>query len=61
MLMSCGGDEYQAPDYKKYKAEKFEKNKQKVRLILIGIDQTSLKADDKKKLIAEIKSLVANF
>ena len=61
MFIPWGGDEYKAPDYKKYKAEKFEKNKQKVLMILKGIDQTSLKGDDKKKLIAEIKALVANF
>jgi hypothetical protein len=59
--MPWGGDEYKAPNYKKYKAEKFEKNKQKVLMILNGIDQTSLKSDDKKKLIAEIKALVLNF
>ena len=61
MIMPWGGDEYKAPNYKKYKAEKFEKNKQKVLMILNGIDQTSLKSDDKKKLIAEIKALVLNF
>lgn len=59
--MPWGGDEYKAPDYKKYKAEKFEKNKQKVLMLLRGIGETSLKGDDKKKLLDEIKKLVANF
>jgi len=53
--------EYKLPDYKRYKAEKFEKNKQKVRLILSGIKDTSLKDADKKLLINEIKDIVANF
>jgi hypothetical protein len=49
------------PDYKKYKAEKFEKNKQKVLMLLKGINQTSLKEPDKVKLIAEIKKIVVEF
>lgn len=61
MMIPWGGDEQKAPSYRKYKAEKFEKNKQKILMLLSGIEQTSLKADDKKKLIAEIKAIVANY
>lgn len=49
------------PSYKSYRAEKFNKTKEKVRLILSGIDQLSLREDDKKILIKEIKLLVANY
>lgn len=48
-------------EYKSYKAEKFEKTKQRVLNILNGVDQLSLKPADKKKLIEEIKKIVANF
>ncbi len=61
MMIPWSGVECKAPNYKKYKSEKFEKNKQKVLMILKGINQTSLNEADKNKLIAEIKSLVANF
>lgn len=61
MIIPWGDDKYVAPDYKKYKAEKFEKTKQKILMILKGIDQTSLKENDKKKLIDDIKAIVANL
>jgi len=61
MMMPFTGDEYKAPSYKKYKSDKFEKNKQKVLMILSGIKQTSLKDADKKQLIEQIKKLVANY
>lgn len=50
-----------APDYKKYKAEKYEKTKQKVRMLLRGIDDTSLKDKDKAQLLKQIKVIVADF
>lgn len=59
--MDYFGPQYKAPDYKKYKAEKFEKNKQKVLMLLNGIKQTSLKEHDKEKLISEIKKIVNNY
>jgi hypothetical protein len=61
--MLCTGSEYDSKpiDYKKYRAEKFEKTKQKINMILRGINSLSLKSEDKAKLIAEVKKIVADF
>lgn len=60
MLYSCY-DEGPTVSYKTYKAEKFEKTKNKIRALLSGIRDTSLKHEDKTKLIAEVKKIVADF
>jgi len=57
--MYAGG--YQAPPYEPYKKQKFHKTKERVRLILKGIEQTSLRPEDKKKLLKEIKKMVAKY
>jgi hypothetical protein len=61
MTIPCHYERNNPPSYKEYKAEKFEKTKTKVEQILKGIDQLSLKEEDKKKLIKQIKILVENF
>lgn len=47
--------------YKQYKTNAFEKRKTKIRSILSGVSDTSLKPEDKANLIAQIKEIVAKF
>lgn len=47
--------------YKSYKSEKFNKTKNRISQLLKGIDDLSLKKDDKDKLILEIKKIVNDF
>jgi len=47
--------------YSTAKKIQFNKTKERVRLILESIRQTSLKAEDKTKLLNEVKKLVADF
>ncbi len=61
MYMPWGGDQYGAPDYEKYKAEKFEKTKQKILQQLKGIGDTSLNKEDQHKLVEQIKIIVASY
>ena len=54
------GEEGPRQSYSSYKAEKFNKTKEKVRMIMSGISSLSLKQEDKTKLIEEIKIIVNN-
>lgn len=49
------------PAYEPYRKQKFEKSKNKIINVLRGVDSLSLKGGDKKKLINEIKKILANF
>lgn len=48
-------------EYKTYKARIYEKRKQKIRLLLNSIDETSLRPKDKSKLLIQIKLIVAEY
>ena len=61
MMMAWDGYEYQRPDYKSYRAVKFEKNRNKTKNLLSSIKDSSLKKEDKIKLLAEIKKIVNEF
>lgn len=60
-MMIPWGDRPKTPSYKEYKSDKFKKNKDKIRLILSGIRETSLHKEDKIKLLNEIKKIVTEF
>lgn len=47
--------------YKPYKAIQFNKKLEKARMLINSIDDTSLKPDDKKLLLAKIKAFVADY
>ena len=47
--------------YSSYKKRKFNERREKLRLLLNGISELSLKAADKEKLLEEMKKQVNNF
>ena len=53
-----GNETPKPPKYSEYKAAKFEKTTQKIRTLLRGIEDMSLKESDKVKLLSEIKQIV---
>lgn len=60
-MWDVGGDEFKPVKYSSFKAEKFEKFKRRWEAILKGIQETSLKSEDKKKLIQELNKLTNDF
>jgi vacuolar-type H+-ATPase subunit E/Vma4 len=60
MMIPFGDDRYKTPSYKEYKAERFKKTRDKVQMICRGIKDSSLKLEDKKKLLSEMKEIIEN-
>lgn len=49
------------PSYKSYKAEKFEKYKSRINALCQGVNESSLKTEDKEKLYKEMQTIIAKF
>lgn len=47
--------------YKSAKKRQFEKTTNRIKMILEGIPQLSLKTEDKKQLLKKVKEIVSDF
>lgn len=53
--------EYKPQPYKEYRDKQMNKTKEKIRMFLNGIKETSLRPEDKIKLINQVKDIVAKY
>jgi hypothetical protein len=60
MLSICSG-EFEVEPYKNYKNRTVSKVKERMKNLLWGIKSNSLKPEDKRKLKAELETMMADF
>lgn len=62
-MHACFSDDgpRKAPSYSSYKKEMFHKKKEKMTQLLKSVGHTSLKPEDQKKLIDQLKQIVTDF
>lgn len=56
--MLANDSSYPIQTYKSYKGEKFEKYIQKQKAVISGVNQSSLKQEDKKALLMKMRELI---